>query len=66
MQRDPRKSYGGMLEASACGSALQGETPTDAARRESAEATGIVATDLFEVGRIADNTNKFDIPTTRW
>lgn len=56
MQRDPRKSYGGMWEASACGSALQGETPVDAARRELAEETGIVATDLIEVGRITDKS----------
>lgn len=56
MQRDPRKSYGGMWEASACGSALQGETPADAARRELAEETGIVATDLIEVGRITDKS----------
>lgn len=54
MQRDPRKSYGGMWEASACGSALQGETPVDAARRELAEETGIVATELIEVGRFPD------------
>ena len=56
MQRDPRKSYGGMWEASAGGSALQGETPADAARRELLEETGIVATDLVEVGRIADKS----------
>lgn len=56
MQRDPRKPYGGMWEASACGSALQGETPADAARRELLEETGIVATDLVEVGRIVDQS----------
>lgn len=56
MQRDLRKSYGGMWEASACGSALQGETPTDAARRELLEETGIVATDLIEVGRVVDKS----------
>lgn len=56
MQRDPRKHYGGMWEASAGGSALQGETPADAARRELLEETGIVATDLIEVGRVVDQS----------
>ena len=57
MQRDPRKAYGGMWEASAGGSALRGETPADAARRELAEETGIIASDLIEVGRIADKSH---------
>ena len=57
MQRDPRKHYGGMWEASAGGSALRGETPLDAARRELAEETGIIASDLIEIGRIADKSH---------
>ena len=57
MQRDPRKSYGGMWEASAGGSALRGETPLDAARRELAAETGIIASDLIEIGRIADKSH---------
>ena len=41
MQRDPRKPWGGMWEATAGGSALAGET-------------GIVATDLTQVGTVID------------
>lgn len=51
MQRDLRKKYGGMWEATAGGSALAGETPLDCAKRELHEETGIVAADLTEVGR---------------
>ncbi len=54
MQRDHRKHYGGMWEATAGGSALQGETPITCARRELEEETGIIASELIEVGRIAD------------
>lgn len=53
MQRDTRKSYGGMWEATAGGSALKGETPLMCARRELAEETGIIANQLTEVGRMA-------------
>ena len=49
MQRDPRKHFGGMWEASAGGSALQGETPLDCAKRELREETGIVAENLTEL-----------------
>ena len=52
MQRDLRKKYGGMWEATAGGSALMGETPLDCAKRELYEETGIAATDLTEVGRV--------------
>ena len=46
MQRDPRKPWGGMWEATAGGSALAGETPLECAARELREETGIVSTDL--------------------
>lgn len=52
MQRDPRKHFGGMWEATAGGSAIVGETPEECARRELAEETGISAGKLTEVGRV--------------
>ena len=55
MQRDLRKHYGGMWEATAGGSALAGETPFECAQRELREETGIVASELTEVGRIVDS-----------
>ena len=55
MQRDYRKSYGGMWEATAGGAALKGETPLTCAIRELREETGIVASNLTEVGRIVDD-----------
>ena len=51
-QRDPRKHYGGLWEATAGGSALRGETPLDCARRELREETGIRAEELRELGRV--------------
>lgn len=54
MQRDMRKHFPGMWEATAGGSALQGETPIMCAHRELKEETGIIASELKEVGRIAD------------
>ena len=54
MQRDPRKHFGGMWEASAGGSALRGETPLDCARRELREETGIAVETLTELGRDCD------------
>ena len=51
MQRDPRKHFGGMWEATAGGSALAGENPPEAALRELQEETGIRAKQLTEVGR---------------
>ena len=52
MQRDSRKHCGGMWEATAGGSALQGENPLDCAIRELREETGIHAEHLEEVGRV--------------
>lgn len=54
MQRDMQKHFPGMWEATAGGSALQGETPSMCAHRELKEETGIIASELKEVGRIAD------------
>ena len=52
MQRDERKHFGGMWEATAGGSALRGETPLDCAARELREETGIEAERLTEIGRV--------------
>ena len=57
MQRDLRKHYGGMWEATAGGSALKGEMPIECAKRELSEETGIVACELSEVGRVVDSNN---------
>lgn len=46
MQRDPVKSYGGMWEITAGGSALMGETPEECACRELMEETGVTAGEL--------------------
>ena len=49
--RDPAKDiYPGCLEASAGGSALAGETPEEAARREMWEETGLTAEKLELIG----------------
>ena len=57
MQRDRRKHYGGMWEATAGGSALQNETPLECAVRELREETGIFSRELTEVGRVqSENT----------
>lgn len=51
--RDPDKDiWPGCLEASAGGSALAGETPEDAARREMLEETGLTADQLELIGTI--------------
>lgn len=55
MQRDKRKHFGGMWEATAGGSALQNESPLDCAVRELREETGIDSNDLIEVGQVTTN-----------
>ncbi len=52
MQRDKRKHFGGMWEATAGGSALRGETPLECAARELQEETGIESDCLIEIGRV--------------
>ena len=52
MQRDKRKHLGGMWEATAGGSALQGEDPLTCAIRELREETGISDDKLMEIGRV--------------
>ena len=58
MQRDPQKHLGGMWEATAGGSALQGEDPITCALRELSEETGIKADKLTEVGRVLHRLHK--------
>ncbi len=58
MQRDPRKTKGGMWEATAGGSALRGEDPLTCALRELSEETGIKADRLTEVGRVVHHLHK--------
>ena len=52
MRRAPEKVLGGKWEASAAGSALQGETALDCAMREVREETGVDCGTFTEVGRI--------------
>ena len=58
MQRDKRKPFGGMWEASAGGSALQGEDPLACAVRELREETGIASENLTEVGRVISDERR--------
>ena len=58
MLRDSRKHFGGMWEATAGGSALQGENPLSCARRELREETGIIADNLVEIGRVLHHGHK--------
>lgn len=52
MQRDKRKSCGGLWEATAGGSVVQGETALQGAMRELFEETGLVVRDIVEVEKI--------------
>ncbi len=54
MKRDLRKTFGGMWEATAGGSALIGESPLQCAFRELKEETGIIADILTQVGIVKD------------
>lgn len=58
MQRDKRKHLGGMWEATAGGSALQGENPLSCACRELREETGIISDNLVEIGRALHHEHK--------
>ena len=57
MQRDIKKHFGGMWEATAGGSALKGEGPLACAIRELREETGIESEALTEVGRVVNDHN---------
>lgn len=57
MQRDSKKHFGGMWEATAGGSALKGEDALACAIRELREETGICGEDLSEVGHVVDDEN---------
>lgn len=56
MQRDHEKTHGGQWELSAGGSALQGEGPDEASKRELKEETGIEG-NLREIGRMVIDKN---------
>ena len=58
MQRDKRRHLGGMWEATAGGSALQGEDPLTCAMRELQEENGIVSDELIEIGRVLHHGHK--------
>ena len=58
MQRDSRKHFGGMWEATAGGSALTREGPLACAIRELREETGIESEALTEVGRVVNDHNQ--------
>lgn len=55
MQRDSKKHFGGMWEATAGGSALKGEDALACAIRELREETGIESEELTEVGHVTSH-----------
>lgn len=57
MQRDRRRHLGGMWEASAGGSALQGESALECAVRELREETGVTGK-MTDLGRIVDRKHR--------
>ena len=59
MQRDFKKTFGGMWELTAGGSALAGETPLEGAMRELREETGIISFDLKEIERFVNEKRHF-------
>ena len=58
MQRAAEKHFGGMWEATAGGSALQGETAAECAARELEEETGIIPDQLQEIGRVVHERHR--------
>lgn len=59
MQRDFKKTFGGMWELTAGGSALAGETPLEGAMRELREETGIISFNLKEIERFVNEKRHF-------
>lgn len=57
MQRDFKKLHGGLWEFTAGGSALKGEEPLEAAKRELLEETSITG-ELKEIGRVVQDENR--------
>jgi len=57
MKRDFSKHFGGRWELTAGGSTLQGENSLESAVRELREETGIVATEIKEIGRFVQDFN---------
>lgn len=56
-RRDPRKPFGGLWEASAGGSAIQGEDALACAKRELFDETGIRADALIRLGTVVRPEN---------